>query len=157
VADDLTRWPDTTATEPPSGAPSASAAWLLGRHPHLAGLVVQVPDMVSRDAEGRLSLDLTMLAVVVTTYDHHRASWAAYELQEPAPSRDADQAYAAWAASGPAAPPSVRVIGGLAAEELSALRLLGTFSPFQMLFGVEEARHLRGPLLADWCRAIQLV
>lgn len=163
MTESLAAWPDTTGTEPPHGAPDEAAAWLLGRHPQLARLVAQLPDMVTRDDAGRLTVELAGLAVHLHTHDTFVVLWATYEHHRPAPPPDDALEYAAWTAAGPSAPPSAQLLGGLAVDDLSALRLLGVLSSYalsegmQPVFGVEDLRRVRGPLLADWCRAVQVV
>jgi hypothetical protein len=151
VTESPTSWPDTTDTEPPHGDPHRSAVWLLGRHPQLAQLATRVPGAVIRTPDGpHLALDL--LGGALMLLDLYRCAWILYEFQNPAPTEE--HAYAAWAASAPDAPDVARDIGPLSDEQMSTLRLLGTFSRHPMPFGAGDIRHLDRRLLADWYRAL---
>ncbi|GAA1707612.1 hypothetical protein [Fodinicola feengrottensis] len=152
---DLIAWPNTTAIPtPPAGHPYAAALWLLGRHPMLARLVARVPDLVSRDGQGRLGLDLDELALTLVTLDQHRSAWKRYERDHRAPSDDA--AYDQWLAAGPSSTPQVDAISVMSSSELTRVRLLGTFSTVRVPFRVGDLSSFDAEgvtLFADWCTA----
>jgi hypothetical protein len=152
---DLVAWPNTTSiAAPPVGHRYAAALWLLGRHPVLARLAARVPDLVSRDIQGRLELELDDLALTLLALDEHRSAWERYERDHRAPS--SDPAYDEWLAAGPSGTPQVDAVSVMSRSELTRLRLLGTFSTIRVPFRVGDLSSLDAEgvsLFADWCTA----
>lgn len=149
-------WPNTSTQEPPTGNRYAAAAWLLGRHPHLAMVADRVPGVpVDIGTDGQPEIDLDALADALLGLDTDRAAWAAYEADHPAPTDD--RRYDAWEAAGPPLRQTSRAIGPMSRTEASRLRLLAVFSSERVPFGIWDTVGLDDGgrrLLADWCRAL---
>ena len=151
-------WPNTSTQEPPAGNRYAAAAWLLGRHPHLATVVARVPGVVQDGPEGP-DIDLEALADALLGLDADMAAWAAYEASHPRPDDERD--YDDWLDAGPTSRPTTRAIGPMSRTEVSRLRLLAVLAGERVPFGLWDTVGIdddgRRPLLTDWCRALLAV
>jgi hypothetical protein len=148
-------WPDASAQEPPVGDRYASAAWLLGRHPHLAIIADRLPGIVNIGFDGLPDIDLDALAEALVDLDADQAAWAAYQEAHPAPVHD--RGYDAWEAAGPSWRPTSRSLGKMSSTEVARLRLLAVFSSHRVPFGLRDTVGLDRDgrqLLTDWFRAL---
>lgn len=154
----LTSWPDTSGYAPPVGNPNAIAAWLLGRHPFLAGLVDQIPGLLRLDEDGRPDLDMGSLAQTLQAYAGHQAAMTGYARSHQQPADPA--ALHLWLLDGPAPPsPAVRALAELTPQERACLHLLGLFTHHPTTLQLHDFDELVGApaheLLRDWCQALQ--
>lgn len=150
-------WPDTSMDDPPRGDRYAAAAWLLGRHRHLATVVERVPGVVEVGTD-RPDVDLEALADALNGLHADGAAWAAYEGDQPPPSDD--RRYDAWLEAGPTSRSTSRAIDRMSRTEVSRLRLLAIFSTQRVPFGHWDTVGLDDDgrqLLTDWCRALLAV
>lgn len=149
-------WPNTSTQDPPAGNRYAAAAWLLGRHPHLATLVARVPGVVQVRPDGP-DIDLEALADALLGLEADAAAWAAYEAYHPPPDDDQGD-YDDWLDAGPTSRPTTRAIGPMSRTEVARLRLLAVLAEERVPFGVWDTVGIdddgRRPLLTDWCRAL---
>ena len=151
-----TTWPDTARDDPPADHPHATALWLLGRHPQLAGLVDRIPGAVETDEAGPF-LELHVVADAVRELDAWRDAMAAYRSSTYEPGDNAR--WYAWSAAGPQMTPGAEALGAMSRTEQGRVRLLafwagppGVLLDSGKFTGFDDAGQR---LVADWCDAVR--
>lgn len=153
-------WEAVVPDDPPADDLNQSGVWLVARHPRLLRLAARIAGVVEFDGE-RPALDLDHLSEVVAAQPGYQAAWTEYERQHRPP--DDESEWERWRRAGPQ--PESFAVGlsdllVMSSGERAAISLLAAFGREPTPFRASDLRSLdRGGarLLADWCRALQVM